>query len=170
MQEMKPTYFRFARVFADWALERMKKDPEFSNRILFSDDAHFWLNGNCHYIPRIPWFSLVYEQVESVRIFSKTDYLLSEIEARNVGDIWFQQDGASWHTVLSTMSCLRPDGVISYRWTFFLGLRNVKSFCWQTNIDWAIGNKYSTCNSIDSDWNAWTSHQKLEGADCLFKT
>ncbi|VVC24953.1 Hypothetical protein CINCED_3A011043 [Cinara cedri] len=36
-----------------------------------------------------------------------TDYLLPEIEARDLDDIWFQQDGATCHTALETLALLR---------------------------------------------------------------
>ena len=34
-------------------------------------------------------------------------FLLPEIEARNLNDIWFQQDGATAHTARETMVLLR---------------------------------------------------------------
>ncbi|CAH2098403.1 unnamed protein product [Euphydryas editha] len=36
-----------------------------------------------------------------------TDYLMPEIEARDLGDIWFQQDGATSHTSHQSMDLLR---------------------------------------------------------------
>jgi len=36
-----------------------------------------------------------------------TDYLLPEIEARDLDDICFQQDGATCHTARQTMALLR---------------------------------------------------------------
>lgn len=53
-QELKPTDHRLRREFADWALESMENDPDFHRKIIFSDEAHFWLNGfvnkqNCRY-------------------------------------------------------------------------------------------------------------------------
>ncbi|KAG5862280.1 hypothetical protein JTB14_013745 [Gonioctena quinquepunctata] len=35
------------------------------------------------------------------------DYLLPELQARDVGDIWFDQDGATPHTAHETMDILR---------------------------------------------------------------
>lgn len=42
------------RTFADWALDKLKDDPHFYQKIIFSDEAHFWLNGyvnkqNCRF-------------------------------------------------------------------------------------------------------------------------
>ena len=36
-----------------------------------------------------------------------SDFLLPEIEARDLNDIWFQQDGATTHTARETMDLLR---------------------------------------------------------------
>ena len=33
------------RVFTDWALQLLEVDPMFEGRIIFSDEAHFWING-----------------------------------------------------------------------------------------------------------------------------
>lgn len=33
------------RTFADWALNKLKDDPHFYRKIIFSDEAYFWLNG-----------------------------------------------------------------------------------------------------------------------------
>lgn len=53
-QELKPNDHRVRREFADWALEMMKADNDFHRKIIFSDEAHFWMNGfvnkhNCRY-------------------------------------------------------------------------------------------------------------------------
>ena len=45
VQELKPRDHRTRRLFAEWAEGRIGMDPQFSSKILFSDEAHFWLNG-----------------------------------------------------------------------------------------------------------------------------
>ena len=30
---------------ADWALEQLEVDGNFGKKLIFSDEAHFWLNG-----------------------------------------------------------------------------------------------------------------------------
>jgi len=45
VQELKPRDHYMRRSFADWALEQLATDPLFYRKILFSDEAHFWLNG-----------------------------------------------------------------------------------------------------------------------------
>lgn len=44
-QELKVNDHRQRRVFADWALERMEFDADCGKKIIFSDEAHFWMNG-----------------------------------------------------------------------------------------------------------------------------
>ncbi|GFW81900.1 putative DD41D transposase [Trichonephila clavipes] len=34
------------RIFVEWAQNEIAVVPDFHKRILFSDEAHFWLNGN----------------------------------------------------------------------------------------------------------------------------
>ena len=33
------------RTISDWSLEKMRQDDQFHRKIIFSDEAHFWLNG-----------------------------------------------------------------------------------------------------------------------------
>lgn len=44
-QELKVNDHRQRRLFADWASERLEEDPNFGRKIIFSDEAHFWMNG-----------------------------------------------------------------------------------------------------------------------------
>ena len=39
--------------------------------------------------------------------------LFTKIEEQDIGNIWFQQDGATWHTAEATLDVLRP--VFEYR-------------------------------------------------------
>ena len=62
-----------------------------------------------------------------------TDYVLSEFQAHGLGELWFQQDGATSHTAHETMDLLRnhfgehlisrfaTDRAISHLWTIFPG-------------------------------------------------
>ena len=45
VQELKPNDHRLRRTFGEWAEGIIAADNEFPNKILFSDEAHFWLNG-----------------------------------------------------------------------------------------------------------------------------
>lgn len=44
-QGLKVNDHRQRRVFAEWALEHLETDPDFHRKIIFSDEAHFWMNG-----------------------------------------------------------------------------------------------------------------------------
>ena len=44
-QELKPNDHLQRRQFADWALEQLEIDLDFGKKIIFSDEAHLWLNG-----------------------------------------------------------------------------------------------------------------------------
>lgn len=44
-QELKINDHRQRRLFADWVSERLEEDPNFGRKIVFSDKAHFWMNG-----------------------------------------------------------------------------------------------------------------------------
>lgn len=44
-QELKPDDHRVRRDFVNWILEQQQVDVDFSNKIIFSDEAHFHFNG-----------------------------------------------------------------------------------------------------------------------------
>lgn len=53
-QELQPNDHQLRRDLADWAIKQIEVDPDFHRKIIFSDEAHFWLNGyvnkqNCRY-------------------------------------------------------------------------------------------------------------------------
>ncbi|XP_069963847.1 uncharacterized protein [Bactrocera oleae] len=124
--------------FASWALEKLQEVPAFSSQILFSDEAHFELNGyvnkqNCciwdeeqfKENQELPvWCGLLADGIIRPYIFKNdvgenvtvndhryrvmiTDYLMSEIEARDHGCIWFQQGGATFHSSHQLINLLR---------------------------------------------------------------
>ncbi|GFX37557.1 tc3a_0 protein [Trichonephila clavipes] len=78
---------------------------DFHKRILFSDEAHFWLNGyvnkqNC----RIWSEANPQVYVETPLHLEKTDCLLNN---HDVQELWFQQDGATCHTARATIDLLK---------------------------------------------------------------
>lgn len=145
LQELKPPDLPNRHRFSLWALEKLEENPLFSTKILFSDEAHFWLDGyvnkqNCRIwaedqpeeIQELPlhpdkttvWCGLWAGGIIGPYFFKNeagqnvtvngaryrtmiTDYLLPEIEARNLRDTWYQQDGATCHTARETMALLR---------------------------------------------------------------
>ena len=44
-QELKPLDHLNHRNFSNWALAKVEENEEFHRKIIFSDEAHFWLNG-----------------------------------------------------------------------------------------------------------------------------
>lgn len=44
-QELKPLDHLKRRNFSNWALVKLEENEEFHRKIIFSDEAHFWLNG-----------------------------------------------------------------------------------------------------------------------------
>ncbi|GFV24659.1 DUF4817 domain-containing protein [Trichonephila clavipes] len=107
------------RRFVEWAQNEIAVVPDFHKRILFSDEAHFWLNGyvnkqNCRiwseanpqvYVetPLHPEKLTVWCALWAGGIigpyFSKND------EGHN--KLWFQQDGATCHTARATIDLLK---------------------------------------------------------------
>ncbi|GFX03029.1 DUF4817 domain-containing protein [Trichonephila clavipes] len=71
------------RRFVEWAQNEIAVVPDFHKRILFSDEAHFWLNG--------------YVNKQNCRIWSEA----------NPQELWFQQDGSTCHTARATIDLLK---------------------------------------------------------------
>ncbi|GFX16970.1 DUF4817 domain-containing protein [Trichonephila clavipes] len=77
--------------------------PDFHKRILFSDEAHFWLNG--------------YVNKQNCRIWSEANpqmYVETPLHPEkltvcnhDVQELWFQQDGATCHTARTTIDLLK---------------------------------------------------------------
>lgn len=147
MQELKPADHALRRGFAAWALKKLTEDPFFYRKIIFTDEAHFWLNGfvnkqNCriwsnenpHAILEKPLHPLKVtvwcgihaggvigpyffrnEQGQHVTVNGEryramlTDYVFPKVEENDLGDYFFQQDGATCHTATETMNLLRNE-------------------------------------------------------------
>ncbi|GFT30321.1 uncharacterized protein TNCV_2376251 [Trichonephila clavipes] len=70
--------------------------PDFHKRILFSDEAHFWLNG--------------YVNKQNCRIWSEANpqvYVETPLHLEKLTELWFQQDGATCHTARATIDLLK---------------------------------------------------------------
>ncbi|GFU58635.1 putative transposable element [Trichonephila clavipes] len=66
-------------------------DRDFHERILFSDKAHFWLNG--------------YVNKQNCRIWSEANPQV--LNNHDVQELWFQQDGATCHTARAIIDLLK---------------------------------------------------------------
>ncbi|GFW80992.1 DUF4817 domain-containing protein [Trichonephila clavipes] len=107
------------RRFVEWALNEIAVVPDFHKRILFSDEAHFWLNGyvnkqNCRiwreanpqvYVetPLHPEELTVWCSLWPGGIIDP--YFFKNDEGHN--ELWFQQDGAICHTARATIDLLK---------------------------------------------------------------
>ena len=110
VQELKPNDLPARHRFADWALEKIEEDPLFSSKILFSDEAHFWLNGyvnkqNC----RI-WDEEQPEQVQELPLHPEKTTVWCGLWAGGIiGPYFFKNDdgrnvtvnGARYRTMIS---------------------------------------------------------------------
>ncbi|GFW92605.1 uncharacterized protein TNCV_519221 [Trichonephila clavipes] len=70
--------------------------PDFHKRILFSDEAHFWLKG--------------YVNKQNGRIWREANpqvYVETPLHPEKLAELWFQQDGATCHTARATIDLLK---------------------------------------------------------------
>ncbi|GFW94778.1 DUF4817 domain-containing protein [Trichonephila clavipes] len=122
------------RRFVEWAQNEIAVVPDFHKRILFSDEAHFWLNGyvnkqNCRiwseanpqvYVetPLHPekltvWCALWAGGGHKVTVNDDryramiTNFFIPELNNHYVQELWFQQDGATCHTARATIDLLK---------------------------------------------------------------
>src|ERR1700729_1872081 len=144
-QELKPLDHRRRRAFSAWSLEQLETDPNFAKKIIFSDEAPFWLSGylnkqNCRFWcennpqqiyekPLYPlkvtvWCGLWYggiigpfffqnEAGDAVTVNGERyrqmlrHFLWPNLDALDLEDMWFQQDGATCHTAHETIDILQ---------------------------------------------------------------
>ncbi|GFT74138.1 uncharacterized protein TNCV_3708381 [Trichonephila clavipes] len=89
--------------FVEWAQNEIAVVPDFHKRILFSDEAHFWLNG--------------YVNKQNCRIWSEANpqvYVETPLHPEKL-TVWcalwdravVQQDGATCHTARATIDLLK---------------------------------------------------------------
>ncbi|GFX88653.1 myelin regulatory factor [Trichonephila clavipes] len=101
------------RRFIEWVQNEIAVVPDFHKRILFSDEAHFWLNGyvnkqNC----RI-WSEANPYKCHNVTVNGDqyramiTNFFIPELNNHDVQELWFQQDGATCHTARATIDLLK---------------------------------------------------------------
>ncbi|GFU98566.1 DUF4817 domain-containing protein [Trichonephila clavipes] len=110
------------RRFVEWAQNEIAVVPDFHKRILFSDEAHFWLNGyvnkqNCRiwseYNPQVYVETPLHPEKLTVNGDRYTAMLflifffIPELNNHDVQELWFQQDGATCHTARSTIDLLK---------------------------------------------------------------
>ncbi|GFX94261.1 putative transposable element [Trichonephila clavipes] len=103
------------RRFVEWAQNEIAVVPDFHKRILFSDEAHFWLNGyvnkqNCRIWseanPQVDEGHNVTVNGDRYRAII-TNFLILELNNHDVQELWFQQDGATCHIGRATIDLLK---------------------------------------------------------------
>ncbi|GFV48789.1 uncharacterized protein TNCV_3705201 [Trichonephila clavipes] len=133
------------RRFVEWAQNVIAVVPDFHKRILFSDEAHFWLigyvnNQNCrirseanlqvyvetplHREKLTVWCALWAGGIIGPYFFKNdeghnvtvngdqyramiTKFFIPELNNHDVQELWFQQDGATYHTARATIDLLK---------------------------------------------------------------
>ncbi|GFX24552.1 putative DD41D transposase [Trichonephila clavipes] len=94
------------RRFVEWAQNEIAVDPDFHQRILFSDEAHFWLNGyvnqqNCRIWSEANPQVYVETPLHPEKLTGALYWLEESLE------LWFQQDGTTCHTARATIDLLK---------------------------------------------------------------
>ncbi|GFW51926.1 transposable element Tc3 transposase [Trichonephila clavipes] len=105
--------------FVEWAQNEIAVVPDFHKRILFSDEAHFWLNGydnkqNCRIWreanPQVYVETPLYPEKLTVWCALWAGRIIGPYFFKNnhdVQELWFQQDGATCHTARATIDLLK---------------------------------------------------------------
>ncbi|GFT75299.1 putative DD41D transposase [Trichonephila clavipes] len=94
--ELHFKYDQARRRFVEWAQNEIAVVPDFHKRILFSDEAHFWLNGCVN--------------KQNCRIWSEANpqvYVETPLYQEKLTELWFQQDGTTCHTACATIDLLK---------------------------------------------------------------
>ncbi|GFU76210.1 transposable element Tc3 transposase [Trichonephila clavipes] len=108
------------RRFDEWAQIEIAVVPDFHKRILFSDEAHFWLNGyvnkqNCRIWSKANPQVYVETPLHPEKLTANddwyramlTNFFIPELSNHDVQELWFQQNGATCHTVRATIDLLK---------------------------------------------------------------
>ncbi|GFU67628.1 uncharacterized protein TNCV_1643771 [Trichonephila clavipes] len=69
-------YDQARRRFVEWAQNEIAVVPDFHKRILFSDEAHFWLNGYFNNKTAAFGVTLIHKCMSKHRYIQKTDCLV----------------------------------------------------------------------------------------------
>ncbi|GFV41323.1 DUF4817 domain-containing protein [Trichonephila clavipes] len=152
------------RRFVERAQNEIAVVPDFHKRILFSDEAHFWLNGyinkqNCRiwseanpqvYVetPLHPEKLTVWCALWAGGIIGP--FFFKNDEGHNGTELWFQQDGATCHTARATIYLLKD--------TF--GDRPISCF---GPVNWPL----RSCDLTPLDYFLWGYVKSLIHADKL---
>ncbi|GFU61714.1 uncharacterized protein TNCV_4611921 [Trichonephila clavipes] len=98
--------------FVEWAQNEIAVLPDFHKRILFSDEAHFWLNATSTNKTAAFGVKLIHKchnvTVNGDRYRAMiTNFFIPELNNHNAKELRFQQDGATCHTARATIDLLK---------------------------------------------------------------
>ncbi|GFX69153.1 putative transposable element [Trichonephila clavipes] len=94
------------RRFVEWAQNDIAVVPDFHKRILFSDEAHFWLNGYMTKKTAAFGVKIIHKFNGDRYTAIITNFFIPELNNHDVQELWFQQDGATCHTARATIDLL----------------------------------------------------------------
>ncbi|GFS67734.1 DUF4817 domain-containing protein [Trichonephila clavipes] len=95
------------RRFVGWAQNEIAVVPDFHKRILFSDEARFWLNGYVSKQNSRIWVKLIHKFNGDRYRAIITNFFIPELNNHDVQEMWFQQDGATCQTARATIDLLK---------------------------------------------------------------
>ncbi|GFT27693.1 transposable element Tc3 transposase [Trichonephila clavipes] len=120
VQELKPNDHQARRRFVEWAQNEIAVVPDFHKRILFSDEAHFWLNNyvnkqNCRIWseanPQVYVETPLHPEKLTVwcALWAGGILLQKRMKATTLQsmELWFQKDEATCHTARATIDLLK---------------------------------------------------------------
>ena len=105
------------------------------------------------------------------------NFLFTKIEEEDIGNIWFQQDGATWHTGEATLDILRPvfeDRIISRRadvvWPArSCDLKPLDYYLWGTVKDKCYADKLETIDALKDNIREAIGEIQLHTIDNMLK-
>ena len=105
------------------------------------------------------------------------EFLFTKIEEENTGNIWFQQDGATWHTAEATPNVLRPifeDRIISRKADIVCPPRSFDltplDYClWGALKDKCYADKPETINALKDNIHEAIAEIQLHTIDNVLK-
>ena len=106
-----------------------------------------------------------------------SEFLFTNFEEEDIGNIWFQQDGATCHTAEATFDVLRPvfeDRIISRRADVVWPPRNcdltsLNYYLWGAVKDTCYADKPETINALKTNIREAIGEIQLHGIDNVLK-
>ena len=116
----EPQDHRLRRSFTDWALEQLQADPLFHRKIVFSDEAHFWLNGFVNNQNYRIWSDIIPEEILQTQLYSEkctvwcglhTGGLIGPYFFKNEAGVNVTVNGERYRTMINEYFFRNMDGI-----------------------------------------------------------